>query len=256
VVVAKVTPRALTPLTPVPSLLPKLKAVRDIFAPQVIRDRPSKSISTFPAIVIYMSSGPSFSTVDFHNTLCLACSSSLPPSKSTYIFVTNCCSRPICPGCLSSNPRLARYDPCLACLGGVGAIFVGNNKGKQASAQNINVDGAVRDEDTFVLGDDDDDESEDERSGRQSVPSSPPPYSSPIVESGPSPPGTTQESGILAEEAGASSETAISTPSKYYIKPNDNLQGIALRFRVNVSSIIQSCISHGFHYYIYVSPGP
>src|SRR6202042_2257232 len=116
----------------------------------------------FALIVIHMSVKPSTSAVDFGNTLCLACSSSLPPSKSSQIFTTNCCNRPICPACLSSNPRLARYDPCLACLGGVGAIFAGNSKGKQISGQNINVDGAVRDEDTFVLGDDED-ESGDEQ---------------------------------------------------------------------------------------------
>src|SRR5258708_3037122 len=112
--------------------------------------------------------------------LCLACSSSLPPrlwkrttqpgvqsvqttpsssnSDSEPLFLTSCCGRPICPSCLTSNPRLARYNPCLACLGGVGAV---GTKKLQLQGQHpvaSNVDGAVRDEDVFVVGDEDEDE--------------------------------------------------------------------------------------------------
>ncbi|KAH9063868.1 hypothetical protein EDB87DRAFT_1541379, partial [Lactarius vividus] len=60
--------------------------------------------------------------------LCLACSSSLPPrlaaslGQSPELFFTRCCGRPICPSCLTANPRLARYNPCLLCLGGMGAV--------------------------------------------------------------------------------------------------------------------------------------
>lgn len=176
-----------------------------------------------------MSNKPSTSAVDFSSTLCLACSSSLP-SKTSQIFTTGCCNRPICPGCLSSNPRLARYDPCLACLGGVGAINAGSSR--SMPGQNfVNVDGAVRDEDTFVLGDDEEDESADEgirtseRRGSASSPSS----CLPIVES----PSTTQE----PTEDTTGPTTDPSPSSKYFIKPNDNLQGIALRFGVNVCPI-------------------
>jgi hypothetical protein len=186
-----------------------------------------------------MSSKPSTSTVDFSNILCLACSSSLPPYKSSRIFTTNCCSRPICPACLSSNPRLARYDPCLACLGGVGALSAGSSRTKQVSSQNINVDGAVRDEDTFVLGDDEDDEEGgeiNESSDRRGSSSPPPPYSSelPVNQSGPSTPIITQEFQTCTEDAAGPSTSA---PSKYYIKPSDNLKGIALRFGVDVRPI-------------------
>ncbi|KAJ7773159.1 hypothetical protein B0H16DRAFT_1233858, partial [Mycena metata] len=98
--------------------------------------------------------------------LCLACSSSLPPKPTEPIFTTRCCTRPICPSCISANPRLARYDPCLACLGGVGVVGAatasssGSWNATLVQQSSRNVDGAVRDEDTFVLvnGDEDDEE--------------------------------------------------------------------------------------------------
>ncbi|KAJ7178577.1 hypothetical protein C8R43DRAFT_1084458 [Mycena crocata] len=133
--------------------------------------------------------------------LCLACSSSLPP-KSDNIFTTSCCSRPICPPCIDGNPRLARYNPCLACLGGVGVVGAGKAQGPsftQPAHENRNVDGAVRDEDTFVLGDDEDDE---EVPAAASIPA-------PADPATPSP------------------------PSKYYIKRGDTLQGICLRFGID-----------------------
>ncbi|KAJ7931419.1 hypothetical protein B0H13DRAFT_2227942 [Mycena leptocephala] len=132
-------------------------------------------------------------------TLCLACSSSLPPKSTQPIFTTPCCSRPICPQCISANPRLARYNPCLACLGGVGV------RQQLTAPTSRNVDGAVRDEDTFVLGDDEDDDQE---------PTDPQPPATAPVESSPETP---------------------ATPSKYYIKRGDTLQGIALRFGLDAS---------------------
>jgi hypothetical protein len=150
-------------------------------------------------------------------TLCLACSSSLPPKSTQPIFTTPCCSRPICPQCISANPRLARYNPCLACLGGVGVVNAGAST---SSVQQLNalasrnVDGAVRDEDTFVLGDDEDDDQE---------PTDPQPPATAPVESSPETP---------------------ATPSKYYIKRGDTLQGIALRFGLDASvSVITFILS-------------
>ena len=128
-------------------------------------------------------------------TLCLACSSSLPPrlwkqfqdstktgrtsassssgtlGSSPELFLTQCCGRPICPSCLTSNPRLARYNPCLLCLGGMGAVDPGQVdrsvavRGQQQVA--LNVDGAVRDEDVFVVGDEDAEEQVPETSDRK-----------------------------------------------------------------------------------------
>ncbi|KZP31721.1 hypothetical protein FIBSPDRAFT_944792 [Athelia psychrophila] len=185
-----------------------------------------------------MSHRPVKTGLDRTTTLCLACSSSLPPLKAGAehsLFVTNCCRRPICPSCIASNPRLARYDPCLACLGGVGAIFAGSSKGKGpllGPSKHVNVDGAVRDEDTFVLGDDED----DEESGDEAEEQGPPPaYASSLPEGDPvSATDPAPAPSIHGSDGASLKSTGISTsdPYKYYIRPNDNLQGIALRFSV------------------------
>ncbi|KAH9068429.1 hypothetical protein EDB83DRAFT_2506075 [Lactarius deliciosus] len=138
-------------------------------------------------------------------TLCLACSSSLPPrlwkhvaslgQSPELLFFTQCCGRPICPSCLTANPRLARYNPCLLCLGGMGAVDpqkVGRSltaHGQQPVA--FNVDGAVRDEDVFVVGDEDSEEHVLETNGNQV------------------------------------------SPGRYYIQPDDTLLGISLRLGIN-----------------------
>ncbi|KAJ7284890.1 hypothetical protein C8J57DRAFT_1432158 [Mycena rebaudengoi] len=137
------------------------------------------------------------------STLCLACSSSLPPKLNSPVFTTPCCNRPICPSCLASNPRLARYDPCLACLGGV-------------ELSSRNVDGAVRDEDTFVLGDSDEEEFDnDDNKGESKSP-----------ESG----FNNLASTIDIAETTKPAPDSTSAPPKYYIKRGDTLQGISLRF--------------------------
>ncbi|KAK0463226.1 uncharacterized protein EV420DRAFT_1161757 [Desarmillaria tabescens] len=148
--------------------------------------------------------------------LCLACSSSLPPQKlsGSKLFITECCQRPICPNCIALNPRLSRYNPCLACLGGVGVIGarMGRNKLELATT---NLDGAVRDEDMFVVGDDDEDDE---------MP----------------PPAYTKSSGSEAaplesdiDKPSSAEISSTSGPPKYYIKRTDTLQGIALRFGVD-----------------------
>ncbi|KAJ6607414.1 hypothetical protein B0H10DRAFT_2166863 [Mycena sp. CBHHK59/15] len=149
--------------------------------------------------------------------LCLACSSSLPPKSSNQVFTTRCCSRPICPSCTASNPRLARYDPCLACLGGVGVVSTRRAPGSTVLRQvpepsTRNVDGAVRDEDTFILGDDemaDEDESESPSGDGLTSPS--------VVPE------------VATEPAPLTEENATPTSAKYYIKRGDSLQGISLR---------------------------
>ncbi|KAK0200913.1 hypothetical protein DFS33DRAFT_1462682 [Desarmillaria ectypa] len=156
--------------------------------------------------------------------LCLACSSSLPPQKlsESKLFLTECCQRPICPNCITLNPRLSRYNPCLACLGGVGVIGARMGRSKPELAQS-NLDGAVRDEDMFVVGDDDEDDED-----TTSMP----------------PPAYTESSSVTSAETALfesnvdkpSSNDEISSasgPPKYYIKRTDTLQGIALRFGVD-----------------------
>ncbi|KAF7330469.1 LysM domain-containing protein [Mycena venus] len=144
-----------------------------------------------------------------NSALCLACSSSLPPKSTKTLFTTQCCDQPICHACIQANPRLARYNPCLACLGGVGVVGAGQSASSSSTKQPVpsarNVDGAVRDEDTFAIGDDEDDDSELPQYSLE--PPAAPVESSPTVQTSPA-------------------------PTQYYIKPNDTLQGIALRFKV------------------------
>jgi LysM repeat protein len=164
--------------------------------------------------------------LDQYTTLCLACSCSLPPLKnspstSAAIFLTPCCCRPICPSCIAANPRLERYDPCLACFGGVGVVRSGSGTPAHQVLDNyssINVDGAVRDEDTFVLGDDE----EDDDDLPDKVPIAPEP----------SHPRGDPNLTLTTEEP---TNTDEAVPSKYYIARNDTLQGIALRYGLNVS---------------------
>ncbi|KAI0322544.1 hypothetical protein OF83DRAFT_1049061 [Amylostereum chailletii] len=192
-----------------------------------------------------------------NTTLCLACSSSLPPRlfklaqpsltlspnpKQAYdedstLFFTKCCSRPICPSCLSSNPRLARYDPCLACLGGARAV--GSSSGIESSAKHPeprNVDGAVRDEDVFAVGSEDEDEEEDEETGRH-----------PDIRGPATPPPAYEAESKMASEPDQENESRLPVPTfeqpapsspepaprKYHIRPGDTLQGISLRYGVD-----------------------
>ncbi|KAG2060829.1 hypothetical protein BDR06DRAFT_1048475 [Suillus hirtellus] len=149
--------------------------------------------------------------------LCSTCSSCLPPKAAPDLFMTKCCARPICPTCLSSNPRLRSYNPCLSCLGSVGVnIRAANND-------------TVQDEDIFILGDDEDDEDEAHELASVSPISRPPPPAYPSSLSSPNNESilTTQTSDTSAGHA----EDCI--PSRYYINSRDTLQGIALRYGAN-----------------------
>ncbi|TFK40265.1 hypothetical protein BDQ12DRAFT_711660 [Crucibulum laeve] len=190
---------------------------------------------------------------DINTTLCLACSSSLPPLKGkstapgphTDIYITHCCKRPICPSCLKSNPRLARYDPCLSCLGGVDVVGSGSRqrtllarefalRSQNASLTPQNIDGAVREEDTFILGDDED-EDEDMLSAVSRPP--PPPYEpiSDDIQANTLLPPSEVPADTVDEQGGDRPlpEGGNIAPKKYYIARNDTLQGIALRFALD-----------------------
>lgn len=98
---------------------------------------------------------------------------------------------------------------------------------REAKAPNLNVDGAMRDEDTFVLGEYDDDEEdillgESPEREKSSVVAQPRPSNVVLPRGGP-----TEQPTIINE----------ATPSKYHITRNDTLQGIALRYGLNVSTI-------------------
>ncbi|KAF9048529.1 hypothetical protein BJ165DRAFT_1460359 [Panaeolus papilionaceus] len=216
----------------------------------------------------------SSATIDPSTTLCLACSASLPPNlysktSQTKLLLTNCCKRPICPSCIESNPRLARYDPCLMCLQGVDLVGAPSSRGLGALSprnaltvgKNVNLDGAMRDEDAFVV---DDEESEDEdevevpMQGGDVVPRVAP-LSFAMVEI---------ESKQESMQRNESEDTRVQvlqpfdmsslnlpptpseldtfeaqerksrlTPYKYYLNKSDTLQGLSLRFAVDAREI-------------------
>jgi hypothetical protein len=191
--------------------------------------------------------------------LCLACSSSLPPrlwkrttavqqqgaqsgqTSSELLFLTLCCGCPLCPSCLTSNPRLARYDPCLACLGGVGAVGTKKPQGQYPAASNV--DGAVRDEDVFVVGDEDEDEASETDDGEAAKASG---VASPSFEEGAGPPEPDVQVRPYAEPDKPTEHTEPSidsnqgSPGRYYIRPDDTLVGISLRLGVEVSTTATS----------------
>ena len=242
---------------------------------------------------------PCFCNMELHTDrtlLCLACSSSLPPRRSQSplsckstgppvgrssstsklfdpavtdeIYYTPCCRRPICPSCLSSNPRLARYNPCLHCLGGVAVVSARSTSSpgqlqvpfdSQRSTSPQNIDGGVHDVDVFIVGDEDEDDQEpgfDEDQGASAMTSSPatssepstppPPYQEASVEkrdlSYPVPNVTEdiQDEQVVVDKGLAK----VETPMKYYIKPEDTLLGISLKYGVDVSSTFLFTLHH------------
>ncbi|TFK27185.1 hypothetical protein FA15DRAFT_586869 [Coprinopsis marcescibilis] len=219
--------------------------------------------------------------INQNTTLCLACSCSLPPLRkegiispptspaplgeifalqqdvvdaesSTYVehlkrlgaYITPCCLRPICPSCIVANPRLQRYDPCLACLGGIDAVGfrspngINSFRGPESARSVKNIDGGMKDEDTFILGDDDDlDDLESSLA--------PPGYTAEPNSVGAVPHSSAGTSGLPSGNTDTfrealpsnSDEGQISVlntsekgPWKYYLNKRDTLQGIALRF--------------------------
>jgi hypothetical protein len=159
--------------------------------------------------------------------------SSSSSSDSEPLFLTSCCGRPICPSCLTSNPRLARYNPCLACLGGVGAVGTKRLQGQHPVASNV--DGAVRDEDVFIVGDEDEDEEgaadiNDGVAANAGVALPP--------SEGPRPPEPDVEVRCLADADKPEEPTGNDqgSPGRYYIRPDDTLLGISLRLGVDVST--------------------
>ncbi|KAF5367436.1 hypothetical protein D9758_003801 [Tetrapyrgos nigripes] len=166
-------------------------------------------------------------------SLCLACSSSLPPKASVdSVFVTPCCRQPICHACSSKNPRLTRYNPCLSCLGGVDVVNAraviptqSSKTAKAALQSETNIDGAVRDEDTYVIGEDEDDDGLDGE-----LDSNPPP---PYLSSPDSSPGTNSLPDELSSSEQIDPSVNPHNPYQYYIKKGDTLQGIALKFGVD-----------------------
>ncbi|KAI0833223.1 hypothetical protein BC628DRAFT_1406341 [Trametes gibbosa] len=185
--------------------------------------------------------------------LCLACSASLPPRKSgSKVFFTQCCSRPICPNCLYTNPRLVRYNPCLRCLAGVNAVnTTSSTAGSHIHAETVatarkNVDGSVRDEDIFVVDDEEsdsdfEDESDNSHSESEHIQRKP---ASETIQEHSNPPhinGATafhtlrSDSALSAVPRSSPEATAESpgTPPRYFIRPEDTLLGISLKLGID-----------------------
>jgi hypothetical protein len=102
-------------------------------------------------------------------------------------------------------------------------------------ASNFNVDGAVRDEDMFIVGDAEDDEGDDVSSDLR-------PEDSYIHTEA----STLNRDGVVNQDPSANNstpynekatETIKAAPLKYHITKDDTLRGITLRFGLDVSPI-------------------
>jgi len=156
--------------------------------------------------------------------------------------------------------RLARYDPCLFCLGGVSLVGMNSLSSSQGQrftdmpkSADVNINGEVRDQDTFVLGDDEEEEGNGEErpdfldggeTDWASISSPAPPLYESMVdpwkeESPPHEIATPMsDSTCLAEEPSSKPIEADNTrPYKYYINQRDTLQGLSLRFGIDSHEI-------------------
>jgi len=136
---------------------------------------------------------------------------------------------------------LARYDPCLACFGGVGAV--GSERVWGQHHVESNVDGAVRDEDVFVVGDEDEEEDSEMHDGgtAKTLAVKPPPsgVAKPLEHGDISPgagPRADRDSDPNMNTSDESPDSNQGGPGRYYIQPNDTLLGISFRLGVDVSS--------------------
>jgi len=167
--------------------------------------------------------------------LCLACSSSLPP-RARDIFLTQCCTRPICPTCLSSNPRLGRYNPCLACLGGVDVVSASSFV-RRTQKGSVNIDGALQDDAMFVLGDDEEEDDGPSPADHALFTEPSPSYTAASTKPNLShPSNSSPDTGPLFDQDTNAIVSEDVVLSVYHLSRGDTLQGIALRFDVNVST--------------------
>jgi len=111
----------------------------------------------------------------------------------------------------------------------------------------VNINGEVRDQDTFILGDDDEDEENEELEflagdGAASR-SSPPPLYESIVDPWKEEESPPHETATLTSNSSSQAEEPSfpkpdnTRPYRYYINRSDTLQGLSLRFGIDVSAI-------------------
>ena len=160
-------------------------------------------------------------TTTMSSGLCVACCSTLR-KDARGAYITTCCSKTICESCIRANPRLPEYSPCLACGGGVQVVgSSGRNSGSYKSPRTEQIE---REANTFVVGGDSDDDDQE----------SPPAEQQPTGFK----PATDMEKNSKETEETPSQADALEQggPRKYWLQKSDTLQGIALRYKLNVSS--------------------
>ncbi len=167
-------------------------------------------------------------------------------------------TEPYAPNCLNTNPRLSRYHPCLSCLAGVRAVSSSGGSGTLSKArgsskvpsdndERFNLDGSLKNEDLFALGDDEDEDFDEENGdGRDAArekgsrggsrASSPPPAYR-IAEQ---PTSTqTQDSPEILFDASIPDEkvdnVVFEAPKRHYIQKSETVLGIAFKYKVDVS---------------------
>ncbi|KAH8103703.1 hypothetical protein DFH11DRAFT_1884045 [Phellopilus nigrolimitatus] len=176
---------------------------------------PDVSLLPFPSPMSKPLPSPSASA----SALCLACSGCIPAREQPTAFRTPCCARPVCAACAATNPRLLRYDPCLACLAGVRAVAVAaqGRLPPPPTTTTTNLDGALRDADVFVLGDEEEEDDDDVRGAAGAGPPRTPPPAYRETDA-PAPP---------APDAPAE------RPGTHRIQREDTLRGLALKYAVD-----------------------
>jgi hypothetical protein len=155
-------------------------------------------------------------------SLCLACFSTILEGTSD-TYRTDCCNREICNSCLEKNPRLKQYNPCLVCCRGVQVVNASSRKVNSNGYNSPRTHRLKQDAAAFVIGDDDDDQETSNESNSHKENN--------LVGQKPEPEPPKQ---MEAED------TVEHRPSKYWLKKGDTLQGIALRFKLNVSAPIHT----------------
>ncbi|KAH9926828.1 hypothetical protein B0H21DRAFT_826547 [Amylocystis lapponica] len=171
--------------------------------------------------------------LDHTTSLCLACSSSLPPRKarapditqSEQIFFTRCCSRPICPACRES------------CTHDVSAAEHQSRRRERPSGKHRRL--AARRRRVRTRDDDESEPGEDagsaESEPEMQTPLTPPPYAPVGSAVSFDPPASLLENEAHDERHSGQEtpEPSGSAASKYYLKPDDTLVGIALKFAID-----------------------
>lgn len=153
-------------------------------------------------------------------SLCLACCSTILQGTSN-TYKTDCCNREICNSCLSANPRLKQYNPCLSCCRGVQVVKSPSRKEEVNTYNSPRTEKIKQDAEAFVIGEEDD----DQETGKDAA----------------SPTGDNQNAlgsqvsdQPVTHQIQAEDPRENGGPAKYWLRKGDTLQGIALRFKLNV----------------------